>query len=38
MNKLTIIKELMSGQALQQFNDGYNKHLNAQYVLDKEAA
>jgi hypothetical protein len=38
MNKLTIIKELMSGQALQQFNNGYNKGLNAQYAIDKEVA
>jgi hypothetical protein len=38
MNKLTIIKELMSGQALQQFNNGYNKRLNAQYAIDKEVA
>jgi hypothetical protein len=38
LNKLTIIQELMSGQALQQFNDGYNQQLNAQYAIDKEAA
>jgi hypothetical protein len=28
----------MSGQALQQFNDGYNKRLNAQWQSDKEVA
>jgi hypothetical protein len=38
MNKYTIVKELMCGQALQQFNDGYNKQLNAQYAIDKEVA
>jgi hypothetical protein len=38
LNKHTIIKELMTGQALQQFNDGYNRQLNAQYAIDKEAA
>jgi hypothetical protein len=38
INKLTIIRELMSGQALQQFNDGYNRCLNAQYQIDKDTA
>ena len=38
LNKLTIIKELLTGQALQQFNDGYMKRLTAQYDILKEAA
>jgi hypothetical protein len=38
MNKLAIIRELLSGQALQQFNAGYLKELTLQYEADKEAA
>ena len=38
LNKMTIIKELLTGQALQQFNDGYMKRLTAQYDIMKEAA
>ena len=37
-NKLTITRELMSGQALQQFNTGYQKAVNLQWDIDRNAA